>query len=163
MVFSFCYSPDEKINNNSINNDFRTNTLTTHNSGNRLSKMKKEMGIPIIELTKEDSSFNEVSGFSFFIYGGWLYHRKYNSTEEKKICEIVNNQTYMCYYSILECDHYMINIKSAKDTKTSGIFVKEPVKFLLKNKLKLQIGKFLVNLTRVLMDILVQFYYLILV
>ena len=142
MVFSFCYSPDEKINNNSINNDFRTNTINTHNSGNRLSKIKKEMGIPIIELTKEDSSFNEVSGFSFFIYGGWLYHRKYNSTEEKKICEIVNNQTYMCYYSILECDHYMINVKSAKDTKTSGIFVKEPVKFLLKNKLKLQIGKF---------------------
>ena len=61
---------------------------------------------------------------------------------KKKICEIVNNQTYMCYYSILECDHYMINVKSAKDTKTSGIFVKEPVKFLLKNKLKLQIGKF---------------------
>ena len=69
-------------------------------------------------------------------------HRKYNSIEEKKICQIVNNQTYMCYYSILEGDHYLINVKSAKDIKSNGIVEKEPIKFLLKNKLKLQIGKF---------------------
>ena len=139
MVFSFCYSPDEKINNNDNN---LNNSINSTNSIIRSSKPKKDMGIPIIELIKEDCSFNEVSGFSFFIQGGCLYHRKYNSTEEKKICEIVTNQTYMCYYSILEGDHYMINVKSSKDTKTSGIFIKEPIKFLLKNKLKLQIGKY---------------------
>ena len=136
MVFSFCYSPDEK------NNDSNILHSNSSNSINKTQKIKKEIGVPIIELIKEDVAFNEVSGFSFFIQGGCLYHRKYNSTEEKKICEIVNNQTYMCYYSILECDHYMINVKSAKDTKTSGVFEKEPIKFLLKNKLKLQIGKF---------------------
>ena len=41
-----------------------------------------------------------------------------------------------------EGDHFMVNVKSPKDTKTSGVFVKRSIKFLLKNKLKLQIGKF---------------------
>ena len=137
MIFSFCYSPDDKDNIN--NNNIRP---ISSNIVARISKLKKELGIPIIELIKEESNFNEVSGFSFFIRDGCLYHRKYNSTEEKKICEIVINQTYMCYYSILEGDHYIVNVKSAKDTKTGGVFEKEPIKFLLKNKLKLQIGKF---------------------
>ena len=135
MVFSFSYSPDEKIINiENINNN--------NNIMKRASKTKRDFGIPIIELIKEESSFNEVSGFSFFIQGTSLFHRKYNSSEEKKICDIENNRTYMCYYSILEGDHYMINVKSSKDTKTEGIIDKEPIKFLLKNKLKLQIGKF---------------------
>ena len=138
MIFSFCYSPDEKGNNNENNNV--NNNINTINI--RSSKIKKDIGIPIIELIKEDSSFSEVSGFSFFIQGGYLYHRKYNSNEEIKICEIVNDQTYMCYYHILEGDHFMVNVKSPKDTKTSGVFVKRSIKFLLKNKLKLQIGKF---------------------
>ena len=140
MIFSFCYSPDDKDSNININNN--NNRLNYSNTVTRISKVKKEIGVPIIELVKEESNFNEVSGFSFFIRDGCLYHRKYNSTEEKKICEIVINQTYMCYYSILEGDHYVVNVKSAKDTKTGGIFEKEPIKFLLKNKLKLQIGKF---------------------
>ena len=143
MVFSFCYSPDEKINNNSINNMHNSiNTTTNTNNISRTSKLKKEIGIPIIELIKEDSSFNEISGFSFFIQGGYLYHRQYNSSEEIKLCEIEINKTYMCYYSILELDHYIINVKSPKDTKLNGTFVKKEIKFLLKNKLKLQIGKF---------------------
>ena len=136
MVFSFNYSPDDKSNND--NNNPRANSV---NVTNKSQKIKKDI-IPIIELIKEDVAFNEVSGFSFFIQGGWLIHRKYNSIEEKKICQIVNNQTYMCYYSILEGDHYLINVKSAKDIKSNGIVEKEPIKFLLKNKLKLQIGKF---------------------
>ena len=136
MVFSFSYSPDEKIINseNNINNNI--------NIMKRTSKTKRDMGIPIIELIKEDCSFNEVSGFSFFIQGSSLYHRKYNSSEERKICDIENNQTYICYYSILEGDNYLINVKSSKDTETEGIIYKEPIMFLLKNKLKLQIGKF---------------------
>jgi len=135
MIFSFSYSPDEKIINiENINNN--------NNIMKRASKTKRDFGIPIIELIKEESSFNEVSGFSFFIQGTSLFHRKYNSSEEKKICDIENNRTYMCYYSILEGDHYMINVKSSKDTKTEGIIDKETIKFLLKNKLKLQIGKF---------------------
>ena len=136
MVFSFNYSPDDKSNND--NNNPRANSV---NVTNKSQKIKKDI-IPIIELIKEDVAFNEVSGFSFFIQGGWLIHRKYNSIEEKKICQIVNNQTYICYYSILEGDHYLINVKSAKDIKSNGIVEKEPIKFLLKNKLKLQIGKF---------------------
>ena len=138
MIFSFCYSPEDKDKDSNNNN----NRLNYSNTITRISKVKKEMGVPIIELVKEESNFNEVSGFSFFIRDGCLYHRKYNSTEEKKICEIAINQTYMCYYSILEGDHYVVNVKSPKDTKTGGIFEKEPIKFLLKNKLKLQIGKF---------------------
>ena len=61
MVFSFSYSPDEKIINseNNINNNI--------NIMKRTSKTKRDMGIPIIELIKEDCSFNEISGFSFFI------------------------------------------------------------------------------------------------
>ena len=130
MVFSFCYSPDEKKNiNDSINKN----------------KIKKKIGIPIIDLIKEDSSFNEITGFSFFIQDGALFHRKYNSNEEIKICDVTNNQTYMCYYSISENQdklYYMINVKSANDTKSGGVFIKKEIKLLLRNKLKLQIGKF---------------------
>ena len=134
MVFSFCYSPDDKFNDNITN---RANSVTLANK----SKIKRDI-IPIIELIKEEAAFNEISGFSFFIQGDCLMHRKYNSSDVKKICPIINNQTYMCYYSILEGDHFLINVKSAKDTKSPGILEKEPIKFLLKNKLKLQIGKF---------------------
>ena len=136
MIFSFCYSPDDKINIDNINP--RANSVTMPNKS---QKIKKDI-IPIIELIKEEVAYNEISGFSFYIKDGWLMHRKYNSVEEKKICQIENNQTYMCYYSILEGDHYLINVKSAKDIKSNGFLEKEPIKFLLKNRLKLQIGKF---------------------
>ena len=140
MFFSFCYSPDDKSNNN--DNNKNSNIIYQSSFSGKLSKLKKGLGMPIIELIKEDSSFNEVSGFSFFIQGGFLFHRKYNSNQEIKICEIEINKTYMCYYSILECDHYIINVRSPKDIKSGGIFTKEPIKFFLKNKMKLQIGKF---------------------
>ena len=74
-----------------------------------------------------------------------MFHRKYNSNEEIKICDVTNNQTYMCYYSISENQdklYYMINVKSANDTKSGGVFIKKEIKLLLRNKLKLQIGKF---------------------
>ena len=84
MVFSFNYSPDDKSNND--NNNPRANSV---NVTNKSQKIKKDI-IPIIELIKEDVAFNEVSGFSFFIQGGWLIHRKYNSIEEKTTSTIKN-------------------------------------------------------------------------
>ena len=130
MIFSFCYSPDEK-------------EKKVPDEATNKSKVNKNINkIPIIELIKEEQSYNEVSGFSFFIKDNELYHRKYNSAEEVKLCQIVPNTSYLCYYSIKEYDHFMINIKSAFDEASGGLFVKENIKFLLKNKLKLQIGKF---------------------
>ena len=129
MIFSFCYSPNESEKQNS---DGSMNKGKTKN----LNK------IPIVDLVKEDQGFNEVSGFNFFIQNNYLYHRKYHSAEEMKLCEVKKNQTYICYYSIKEFDYFMINIKSTSDVNSGGLFVKEKIKFLLKNKLRLQIGRF---------------------
>ena len=130
MIFSFCYSPNESE---------KQNLDGSKNKG----KFKNSNKIPIVDLVKEDQGFNnEVSGFSFFIQDNYLYHRKYHSADEIKLCEVIKNQTYLCYYSIKEFDYFMINIKSTSDLNSGGLFVKENIKFLLKNKLRLQIGRF---------------------
>ena len=132
MIFSFCYSPDKKDNK----------SLDESINKGKLNKNIDIDKIPIIELIKEEQSYNEITGFSFFIKDNFLYHRKYNESEEMKIFEIKENETYICYYSIKEHDHFMINIKTYTHLNTGGYFFKENIKFLLKNKLKLQIGKF---------------------
>ena len=81
----------------------------------------------------------------FFLKNNYLYHRKYGSAEEMKLCEISENQTYLCYYTIKEHDNFIINVKSTSDLHTGGLYVKENFKSLLKNKLRLQVGKFLKN------------------
>ena len=117
IIFSFCYAPDE----------------------DNFSDAK----ISIVDIIKENATPDEVSGLSFFISNKCLYHRKYNSKDEIKICDIVNNVTYMCYYDILEKGHFSINVKSSKDNKNGSIIIKEPIQLLIKNaKLKLQIGQF---------------------
>ena len=132
MVFSFCYSPDKKDNK----------LLDESINKGKLNKNIDIDKIPIIELIKEEQSYNEITGFSFFIKDDYLYHRKYNESEEMKLFEIKENETYICYYSIKEHDHFMINIKGPTDLNTGGFFHKENIKFLLKNKLKMQVGKF---------------------
>ena len=129
MIFSFCYSPNESE---------KQNLDDLKNKG----KLKNSNKIPIVDLLKEDQGLNEVSGFNFYIQDNYLYHRKYHSSDEMKLCEIIKNKTYLCYYSIKEFDHFMISIKSTSDLNSGGLFVKENVKFLLKNKLRLQIGRF---------------------
>ena len=121
MFFSFCYSPSDAAIKG-----------TKHR-------------IPIIDFVKEDQGFNEISGFGFFLKNNYLYHRKYGSAEEMKLCEISENQTYLCYYTIKEHDNFIINIKTTSDLHTGGLYVKENFKSLLKNKLRLQVGKFLKN------------------
>ena len=129
MIFSFCYSPDKK----EINHD---------EPANKKNKNPNACKIPIVDMIKEEQSYNEVSGFSFYIKNNALYHRKYNKLDELELCQIKENETYICYYSIKEHDHYIVNIKSASDKSFGGIFKKEDIKFLLNNKLKLQVGKF---------------------
>ena len=121
MFFSFCYSPNDP--KNAVNK-------------NR---------IPIVDFMKEDQGYNEISGFGFYIRENYLYHRKYGSAEEMKLCEVITDQTYLCYYTIKEHDNFIINIKTTSDLHTGGLYVKENFKSLLKNKLRMQVGRFLKN------------------
>ena len=130
IFFSFCYSPDKKDNK------------ALDESITRKTNRNTEVRIPIIDIIKEDQSYNEVSGFSFFIKNNNLYHRKYNESKEVELCKVIENQTYLCCYSIKEHEYYKINIRSASDSKPEGFRKEEKIKFLLKNKLKLQVGKF---------------------
>ena len=136
IIFSFCYSPaDNNENNKSLDESI--------NKGKTNKNEKKENGIPIIQLTKEDQNFyNEKTGFCFFIRDGYLYHRIFNTEEDIKLCDVIKDQTYLCIYSIKEHDHFWISIKTATNLKDQGLFVKQKFPYLLKNKLKLQIGKF---------------------
>ena len=72
IIFSFCYSPvDNNENNKSLDESI--------NKGKMNKNEKKENGIPIIQLTKEDQTYiNEKTGFCFFIRDGYLYHRIFN-------------------------------------------------------------------------------------
>ena len=128
MIFSFCYSPDEKDNK------------LLDESINKGKTNKNINNIPIIDLIKEDQSYNEVTGFSFYIRDNFLYHRKFNSSEEIKLCNIIENKTYICYYSIMEYEQYIIHIKSEIDKKP--FTYKDKFKSFLKSKLNLQAGKF---------------------
>ena len=128
MIFSFCYSPDKK--------DIKPKNDVL----NKLNLIKNLEKIPIIELIKEDQSFNEVSGFSFYIRNNKLCHRKYGSINEIEICNVKENETYLCYYSIKNHSKYKISVKSTSNPKP--IKLKEDINFLLNNKLKLQIGRF---------------------
>ena len=128
MIFSFCYSPDEK--DNKLLDESISKGKTNKNINN----------IPIIDLIKEDQSYNEVTGFSFYIRDNYLYHRKFNSSEELKLCDINKNKTYICYYSIMEYNEYIIHIQSEIDKKP--FIYKDKFKAFLKSKLNLQAGKF---------------------
>ena len=130
IFFSFCYSPDKK-DNRALDESF-----------NRKTNKGADVRIPIIDIIKEDKSYNEVSGFSFFIKNDILYHRKYNEPNELELCKIIENKTYLCSYSIKEHEYYEINIISGSDSKPELFHKYEKIKFLLKNKLKLQVGKF---------------------
>ena len=128
MIFSFCYSPDKK--------DVQDENISKKNKNDNANK------IPIIDVIKEEKLYNEISGFNFFIKDHTLYHRKYGKPDELELCKIKENETYICYYSIKEHDHYIINIKSSSDKSFGGIFKKEEINFLMNNKVKLQVGKF---------------------
>ena len=131
MIFSFCYSPDKKEANKS-----KIDSINKLN----LNLIKNLEQIPIISLIKEDQSFGEVSGFSFYIRNNKLCHRKYGSSNEIEICKIKENETYLCYYSIRIHSKFKIMVKSASNPKP--ISIKEEINFLLNNKLKLQLGRF---------------------
>ena len=135
IIFSFCYSPvDNNENNKSLDESI--------NKGKINKNEKKENGITIIQLIKEEQSYiNDKTGFSFFIKDGYLYHRIYNSDEDIKLCEVIKDQTYLCIYSIKEHDCFWISIKTATNLKDQGLFVKQKFPHLLKNKFMLQIGK----------------------
>ena len=130
MIFSFCYSPDKK---DSVQDE------NIHRKNNKNDNANK---IPIIDVIKEEKTYNEVSGFNFFIKDNALYHRKYGKPDELELCKIKENETYICYYSIKEHDHYIVNIKSASDKSFGGVFKKEEINFLMNNKVRLQVGKF---------------------
>ena len=131
MIFSFCYSPDEKENKELAE------------SKNKAKQNKnKNNNIPIIDLIKEGQSYNEVTGFSFYIRDNYLYHRKFNSSEELKLCEVAENKTYICYYGIKEYEHFIINIKPFSGPEKNIFEIKDDFKSFLKSKLNLSAGRF---------------------
>ena len=136
IIFSFCYSPNENENNKSVDKSI--------NKGKSNKNERKENGIPIIQLIKEEQGYNEKSGFCFYIRDGKLYHRIFNTDNDIELCEIINNKTYLCIYSIKEHDSFWISIQnvSSSNSKLPELFEKQRYPHLLKNKLKLQIGKF---------------------
>ena len=113
IVFSFCYSPSKKEKN--------TNE------------------IPLMHLIDRDK--NEKNGLSFLIKEGHLYFKNFFNENKVKLCEIDENQAYLCYYSIKEKDSYSIQVMN-KDGK---VICEHRYKFIIqlkKNNVLIQIGKY---------------------
>ena len=113
LVFSFCFSPSKKENN------------------------IKE--IPLIHFIDRDK--NEVNGLSFFIKERHLFFKNFFNEINIKLCAIIENQTYLCYYSIKEKDTYSIQVMD----KNGKILCEHRYKFttnLKKNNVLIQIGKY---------------------
>ena len=113
LVFSFCFSPSKK--------------------GKNLDE------IPLMHFIDRDKV--EKNGLSFFIKEGHLYFKNFFYENKVKLWPIVENQTYLCYYSIKEKDSYSIQVMD-KDGK---VLCEHRYKFttqLKKNNVLIQIGKY---------------------
>jgi hypothetical protein len=84
IIFSFCFSPNETKKN---------------------KKDVKEY--PILHLC--DNNKNELY---FFIKDGALLYKNFCSDKKIKIFDIIENQTYLCFFSVKEKENYIIQIVS---------------------------------------------------
>ncbi len=164
LIFSFCFSPEEKepkesednINNLSLSGISRSNlgNLNINKySGNSVADVALASGsislkrrpkiispedqeYPIIYYISETNNFGP-DGFSFYIKNGCLYHKVFNDEEKIKICEIKENQTYICYYTIKEYGKYLINIKNGQDYLNEIIINQKMLKIIKIQKILL--------------------------
>ena len=108
LIFSFCFSP---------------------------SKSQKNKEFPIINII--DKEKNEKNGLSFSIKDGLLYFKNFFNDKKIKICSIIENQTYLCYYTVKEKENYYLQIASKESYS-----IKNKFNFLLKKTIYIQIGKY---------------------
>ena len=113
LVFSFCFSPSKK--------------------GKNLDE------IPLMHFIDRDKV--EKNGLSFFIKEGHLYFKNFFYENKVKLWPIVENQTYLCYYSIKEKDSYSIQVMD-KDGKVLCEHRYKFTKKKKKNNVLIQIGKY---------------------
>ena len=115
LIFSFNFSPENTFITPTENNSIKKRSKTIY-SKKRIMNLQKltEIEYPIISSFTEENNSNK-DGFRFFIRDNSLIHRIFNSNEEIKICEIKQNQVYICYYSIKANDNYIYDIRTAKD------------------------------------------------
>ena len=112
IIFSFCFSPSKSHKNK-----------------------KETREYPIINIIDNDK--NEKNGLSFSIKDGLLYFKNFFNDKKIKICSIIENQTYLCYYAVKEKEQYDIQI-----THKDSYIVKNKFTFVLKNNFYLQVGKY---------------------
>ena len=111
IIFSFCFSPYKS------------------------KKNKKEIReYPIISFVEKEKG--EKYGLYFYIKEGVLYYKNFFTDKKSKICMISENQTYLCYFEVIEKDNCSVLVKSTQQT-----FIKNKFPFLLKKNVNLQIGK----------------------
>ena len=100
IIFSFCFSP------------------------NKTNKNKKDVKeYPIIHLCE-----NNKNELYFFIKDGALLYKNFCSDKKIKIFDIIENQTYLCFFSVKEKENYIIQIVSKE-------------LYSVKNKLQLSLKK----------------------
>ena len=88
IVFSFCFSPEQSNANTNKNNDIE---------------------YPIIFACSDKDPKDYIY---FYIKGGFLYYKQFKANKNYNICNIKNNQTYLCYFSIKEHNILDLTIKS---------------------------------------------------
>ena len=99
-------------------------------------KIKENKEFPIINLIENEKK--EKAGLSFFIKDEILYFKNFLNEKKSKICDIKENQTYLCFYGIKEKENYVIQIASKESFVIKNKF---PIPFK-KTNILLQIGKY---------------------
>ena len=114
IVFSFCFSPDE------------SNSQTNKNDN---------IEYPIIFACSDKDSRDY---FYFYVKGGCLFYKQNKANKNYNICNIKNNQTYLCYYSVKEHNNLILTIKS----DNFEFEVCDVYKDFLKKNLTMRIGRY---------------------
>ena len=114
IVFSFCFSPD------------KSNSQTNKND---------DIEYPIIFACSDKDSKDY---FYFYVKGGCLFYKQNKANKNYNICNIKNNQTYLCYYSVKEHNNLIFAIKS----DNFEFEVCDVYKDFLKKNLTMRIGRY---------------------
>ena len=112
IVFSFCFSPNEKKSKDNENE------------------------YPILFAFSDKGPKDAIY---FYIKKDLFYYKQLKSNKLFPVCEIKKNQTYLCYYSIKEHDSFVIKIRSDNFNPNE---IRESYKPLLRKDLTMYIGKY---------------------
>ena len=113
VIFSFCLSPYKTKKNKKENKEY-----------------------PIINFIESEKG--DKNGLSVFIKDNSLYFKNFYNDKNVKICNVLENQTYLCFYAVKEKENFIFQA-----TNKEPFIHKNKFPFLLKkNNILLQIGKF---------------------